>query len=950
MKFTRLFQKIFAVMTIISCANICNANQKQYDQGAKFYEQGIEAYQKGNWNGASQLFENALDNFKKSIGEKHPHTLLSMNNLALSYRLLGRNNEALVLSETVYRLNQSIRGEEHLETLTSMNNLAGVYFSNGRAKEALALLEKLVKIRISNLGENHPDTLLTINNQAESLRVLGRNAEALALNEKVLSKSRELLGERHPNTLLSMSNLAELNRVLGRNNEALTLDKDTLQIRSEVLGDKHPDTLTSMNNLSLSHIAEGNTIEALKLYEKIVEISSDVLGIKHPHTLLSMNNLMTTYISVERNSDALELSEKVFQLSLEVWGDKHPSTLLAMNNRAFLFKKLGRYDEALNLFKKTLLIRSEVLGARHPDTLSSMSSLAITYSELGNTIDAAAFSQAYVYGAEWQRSQPGLSTENRQSIFKSYAEGYRFFATIHSKNNKIEEGFRLSELSKARTLLESIVAQRAGRSGALMPADQENLDELNRQIGAIKQLLAQAKTSDARQRLDTQVNDLVRLYEALQTRLKSQNPKYARLSDVQLIGASDLPGLIPDGAVAVSYLVTGQEITAYLIDTAGRTKYVVLGAIPQLADAVEAIRISLANDRGLKGALEEVSKLAWRLPNGSYLLLDKKLPMPAGSKSVIDAGEIISFLSNKLLKPLEAELQGKTHWIISPDGPLAQLPFETLQWGKNSAIASVEIQYTQSISVFALGRALQTQYDAMRDRKNLFAMGNPQYEQAAASNSERRSLRGSLNLRSVVQLRDLDNRWPNLPGTEREVKSVVKLFPGSSEAYLGELATEQNLQALNARGDLKNYRYMLFSAHGYLSPETPALSSVVLGLINRIADTDGYVTASEWPGYDLRSDLVVLSACDSGVGRVVVGEGVMGLPFALFVAGNVNTILTLWPVDDDATAEFITSLFRKLKAGQKPTQALAATKREFLKHKLYSNPRFWAPFILVGSG
>ena len=241
-------------------------------------------------------------------------------------------------------------------------------------------------------------------------------------------------------------------------------------------------------------------------------------------------------------------------------------------------------------------------------------------------------------------------------------------------------------------------------------------------------------------------------------------------------------------------------------------------------------------------------------------------------------------------------------------------------------------------------------YESLRGRQSLFAMGNPQYGPAVVDPRERRSIGRSTSVRSALQLRDLDARWSPLPGTETEIKEVAKLFPGSSSVYLGAQATEQQLQSLNDKGQLKNYRDLLFSAHGDLSHEQPALSSIVLGTKDRTAEADGYVTASEWPGYDLRSDLTVLSACDSGVGKVLSGEGVMGLPFALFVAGNVNTILTLWPVDDDATAEFVTGLFAKLKDGQSAAQALANTKREFTRHKKFSHPWYWAPFILVGAG
>jgi CHAT domain-containing protein len=122
----------------------------------------------------------------------------------------------------------------------------------------------------------------------------------------------------------------------------------------------------------------------------------------------------------------------------------------------------------------------------------------------------------------------------------------------------------------------------------------------------------------------------------------------------------------------------------------------------------------------------------------------------------------------------------------------------------------------------------------------------------------------------------------------------------------------------------------------------------VLGQVDKAPGTDGYVTAGEWPGYDLRSDLVVLSACDTGLGKVVQGEGVMGLSYALYVAGNRNTLLSLWPVVDESTAEFMTAFFTKLKTGMAQSEALNRTKREFIAGSRFARPVFWAPFVLYG--
>ena len=151
------------------------------------------------------------------------------------------------------------------------------------------------------------------------------------------------------------------------------------------------------------------------------------------------------------------------------------------------------------------------------------------------------------------------------------------------------------------------------------------------------------------------------------------------------------------------------------------------------------------------------------------------------------------------------------------------------------------------------------------------------------------------------------------------------------------------------RGTLARHRYVLMSAHGFLSTEAPSLSAVVLGQRDLTPEADGYVTAAEWTSYTLRSDLIVLSACETGVGRVIEGEGVAGLPYALFVAGNRNALLTLWPVADRSTALFVSRFFGHLRSGLSQSAALTRTKREFASKGAYAAPFHWSPFVLWGA-
>ena len=620
-----------------------------------------------------------------------------------------------------------------------------------------------------------------------------------------------------------------------------------------------------------------------------------------------------------------------------------------MNNLAGTYSALGRTAEQLALNEKVLKLRTEILGERHPNTLTSMNNLALTYRALGRLKDVADLSPRYVAGAEWQRGQPGLSAENRQSLFQGYASGYRKFSAVHGSLGQVDEGLRLSELGKGRTLLESMTTQRAERSGALPQNEQDALNGLNQQIIAHNQLVADAKNSEAEQSFESARNELVRKYEALQTSLKARYPKYAQLSDVKVIGLADLPGLVPADGVAVSYIVNGTQVSVWLMDSRGRPRFVNLGEVLNLGDAVEALRRASSYLDGFKSVLTEDGKRVWRLPDGSYRMLDVGKSTPAGAVAITDVAEIANYLSAKLLQPLAEDLKGKPQWIISPDGALAQLPFELLSLDGQRVLERRQIHYTQSLSIYALALAKQREYRGLNRPKDLFAMGNPEYQNVSGTAQSRKAMLRDSPIKSVEQLKATKLAWPPLPGTKDEINAVRKLFP-SNDTFMEAQASEAKLQELNTTGALKNYRYLHFAVHGNLSTADPALSSIVLSQVNLKEGTDGYVTAAKWPGYDLRSDLTLLSACESGLGRTISGEGVMGLPFALFVAGSVNTLLTLWPVDDAATAKFVEAFFAKLKIGQTAAQALTATKREFSKDSRFSNPVFWAPFVLVGAG
>jgi len=948
----------------------------------------------GRLSEALSLFEKAYHLRKEVLGEKHPLTLISLNSLAVIYQVLGRLSEALPLLEKGYRLRKYVSGEKHPQTLKSMNNLARIYQDLGRLYEALSLFESGYNLSKEVLGEKHPETLTSLNNLAMIYLSLGRLSEALSLYEKGYRLYKEVLGEKHPETLISMTNLARIYQDLGRLSEALSLYEKGYRLRKDVLGEKHPDILGSLINLGAIYQDLGRSSDALHLSEKAYHLSSEILGEKHPSTLTSLHNLAVIYQNLDRlsealplieknyrlrkemlgekhpdtllnltiwaavmyldsgrSSEALPLLEKGYRLQSEVLGEKHPDTLNSMTNLAAIYKELGRLSEALPLLEKAYRLSSEVLGEKHPDSLDNLHHLANIYEKQGKINKAIEHLEKFVTGVETLRSGD-LSAENRQTLFKKRVPDYFLLGRLYIDQSRPFEAWSLAEMSKARTLLESLAAKLAAQQSGLTTAEQQQLQDYEARLAFLNNSIGKTLKDNRLEEklvLETEKNQLVIQLAQFDRELRAKYPKYAQLSEVQIIGAKEGAKYLPADAVLISYLVNKNEVLAFTLQSDGTLTAHNLGEIPNIEKDLETYRRLLS--LGIQVQEESAPSSHENRPF--------RLKKPPTTQSLSRQ------LGKQLLEPLSDIIKDKPHWIISPNGSLALIPFETLRLeGENQpVIAQHQITYVQSLSVLKLLQERDKVYNSLENRGTLLAMGAPLYRKNAdvAKNRGNPSttdykiarqmiMRGGDYARALRQLGRGGNYWKNLPGALAELSKLEELFSQTKpRIYKQADATEAKLQSLNKKGVLAQYRYLVFSAHGDINLKVPALSSIVLGQVNNPPEIDGYVTAGEWPGYDLKSDLMVLSACETGVGEVVGGEGVMGLPYAFYVAGNKNTILTLWKISDEITTEFITSFFAKLKAGVGQIEALTATKREFLKKGgFYSNPKFWAAFVLYG--
>jgi CHAT domain-containing protein/tetratricopeptide (TPR) repeat protein len=787
------------------------------------------------------------------------------------------------------------------------------------------------------------EALVVRGNLIPILESQGRLGEAIQLSQEVHSEWVAQRGERSPNAIGALANLGRLYAAVGRLNQAVVAQERSTRLAIEVHGSWHENSISARNNLASTYLRLRRHGDAIRLQEAALSASRRLSGENSLQTLIALTNLSRSYLAAGRHAEALDASAKAMSGLAALQGGQSPYTLLAAADNAKALAASGHSTPALEALTRLVAASRGTWGSRHPFTIEQMGNLARLHVDRGQPNEAMALSVAYVEGAEAVRSQPGISQEDRRALFASLSDDYRLFSGLHGRSGRLAEGFRLSELSKARTLLESLSSQLASNSAHIPPEEKEKLAELERALQAGERQVMEAADAGARLSLTAQRDALLRTYQARLGELDARFPKFAQLRSPPPMDASRLEGVVPAGSAFASYVVRGDNAVAWIVLPDGRLRFLDLGVIPSLSGSVEVLRLFGAHEGGAP-RIEAIEGLVpRRLASGGYAAIPKGSVPPTGSTPVRDGTEVAAFLGERLIDPLLPELAGSRAWIFSPDGPLAQLPMELLASRGRRIVETADVHYTQSLSVYRVSRQLQEQHRSSNRPRDLFAMGDPDYgaSDSPAAGARRSADPANFPLGSV--------RWPPLPGTGVEIATLSKLLPGA-EVLVGGDASESKLMAANASGSLANFRYLHFAVHGYLNQEAPSLSSLVLSQTRLAPGTDGYVTAAEWASYTLRSDLTVLSACDTGRGQNLAGEGIMGLPFALFVAGNVNTVLSLWPVNDDSTPVFMELFFSKLRAGVPSSAALKQTKTEMMKHRQYSHPTHWAPWVLIGAG
>jgi hypothetical protein len=344
---------------------------------------GLYLLTRGEPGTARPLFERALELRHAGLGDDHPDTLESANNLANDLWTLGHYEQARQLDEDIFIRRRRVLGDDHPDTLASASYVATCLWALGHYEQGRHLSEDTFTRSRRVLGDDHPHTLISASMLALNLGGLGQYERARQLGEDTLARLRRVLGDDHPDTLTTAHDLAVSLWGLGKYEWARQLGEDTLARLRRVLGDDHPHTLISATYLAIALQELGQHEQARQLGENTLARLRRALGDDHPYTLRSATYLAATLRELGRHELARQLGKETLTRLCRVLGDDHPDTLRSAINLAFTLQKLGQHELAHQLGKKTLARMRRVLGDDHPETLRSAHNLAIVLTRPG---------------------------------------------------------------------------------------------------------------------------------------------------------------------------------------------------------------------------------------------------------------------------------------------------------------------------------------------------------------------------------------------------------------------------------------------------------------------------------------------------------------------------------------------------------------------------------------
>jgi CHAT domain-containing protein/Tfp pilus assembly protein PilF len=981
------------ICMVLWCGSAAAQNQADFDEYRTLSEKGKTLVDQQKFREALPYFEKALTLADRLFGENDRNTAAALQNLAFLQWDLGNYAQAEPLFQRKVKLTEIFFGADHPYVAKSLDQLASVECMMGQYTKAEPLFGRALKLLEAKLGADHPEVAITLNNLANLNKDLGQFAKAEVFYQRSLKIYEMRLGADHLDVADSLNNLANLYVDLGQFDKAVSLLQRSLKIREAKLGAEDPHVALALISLANAHFGQQRYKEAQPLLQRGLKIQEAKLGADHPAVSVTLSNLANVCAKLGQSKEAESLLQRSLKIREDRLGPNHPEIAVSLNNLAALYSDMDLPEKAEPLLQRCLKVREAALGPDHALLTKPLHNLALLYQKLGRYEEVVPLTDRIcrIERRHVSRTLPMLSEKEQLSFLETTYEDNREFALTVALEGKV---VGLTAISAGWVLNGKAIAHQTLAERALLSRDAQNSKAapVVAALTTVRQQLTnlslagydeqkQAERQKEFERLSARERELSRQLGQVAGRPVRDDP-WVELAEVR----EAIPGdtvLIEIArfevanfkAKATEKLSKGPHYVVWLIPAAGQgeVKLIDLGEAEKIDSAVAAVRDGF---RAAQGSAKQKS-----------VILEK-----GEAEAEKDLQPALAALAKLVLEPLAKQIDAKKSWIISPDGALWLTPWAALPLGDGSyAIEKHQIRYVIS------GRDLVTPpFTDTIKRDPSIIMADPDFDLGP---KEAATLTAHLlgkqtptddtvavsDFASTTRSASAIGRVGRLPGTAAEASAVKpKLQSFTSEkpwVYSGKNALEGVFKGFHSP------KVVVMSTHGFFlenqeikrepgadsSGKGPLLTrdgtrvenpllrcGLLLAGCNERAQAigkqdDGVLTGLEIVGCDLRgTELVVLSACETGLGQVRNGEGVAGLRQAFQLAGAQAVVASLWQVSDKDTALLMTDFFDGLANSKSKAEALREAQLTRMKahrdREGGAHPFFWAAFTLTGQG
>jgi len=879
-----------------------------------FNSLGILFYEWSDYEESLAYLEKSLQIRRAHFGEEHYTTARMYNNIGLVLTDIGDYNKSIKYLKKAVEIRSKLDGPEHRNVAKGYLGLARVYTFKQDLEEAIALCEKAIPIFINVYGENHNEVLYAYNYVATAHQLAGNFDKA----EEYIHHSLRLRAEREDK---DYEEIAHLNYVLGK----IASEKNEYDEASQ----RFQVGLKQISNLELRR----KSIEINLLIESaLVKLKKGDVSGTEKQLELALTKAKALYS--EKNYDLARIYLAYAKLRIE----KNRYTSASENlNEAALALLPGKSSLPDNGLPLQLEITHEGLMA---EILGEHGKLYLRLADRNkqhNDLRLKQYNKAlsyFTHGCDliekMRRERKGEFSKLTigKKRFDLYSNAVTTSMMLYHNTNEssyLENAFLLTERSKAFVLNEAFTEANA-KSIAGIPA--ETLSEETRLRGAYTQYeskylteLAKGEKSDKNkvERLQSKYFDARRTYDAHISKMEAQYPEYYRLKHA---GRSlDIPSLqksLPENGAILSYFRADQKLYSFILTHSD------LSVVEQ--------NLTGTLEKDVKDFLGSITKLS-----DHSAFVHRSLN-----------------LFEKIWKPLESHLTGIEKIHIIPDGILAYMPFEALlqsepEQGVNPpsanhyVLSKYQISYHYSATLFAESRNKNRGEAA----KYMFGGYAPVFQNKGGDYvTGGTSLLDDIGIFLTEATRS-GGRMVPLVHSEKEVREIVSTFNSNDRASIGLLhnkATEEHFKETASQ-----YGIIHLATHSFVNESQPRLSGIAFADIDKNgAVEDGILFANEIYNLNLNADLVVMSSCESGIGQLVRGEGLMAMTRGFIYAGVPNIAVSLWKVLDRHTSLLMVDFYKNVLHGKSYAAAMREAKLKMLDNPETAYPVSWSSFILVG--